>query len=77
MLPLTGDVQPSPLMQRNQSQQQHEPTEQVMIEDDPLMIAQTLTYVTDDGDTILTFNSAPLSTGEQCSILRVVWYQRP
>lgn len=57
---------PSPTMQRNQPQQ-HQASEQIMIDDDPLMIAQTLTYVTDDGDTVLTFHSAPFSTGEQLS----------
>jgi hypothetical protein len=57
---------PSPMMQRNQQQIQQQ-IEQVMIDDDPLLIAQTLTYVTDDGDTVLTFNSAPFSTGKQCA----------
>lgn len=57
---------PSPTMQRNQSQQ-HQAIDQVMIDDDPLMIAQTLTYVTDDGDTVMTFHSAPFSTGEKCT----------
>jgi len=33
------------------------------------MIAQTLTYVTDDGDTILTFNSAPLSTAFKVRVI--------
>ncbi len=32
--------------------------------DDPLLIAQTLTYVTDDGSVMLSFTSAPFSFGE-------------
>jgi hypothetical protein len=32
--------------------------------EDPLLISQSLTYVTDDGETLHSFNSAPLSTGK-------------
>lgn len=32
--------------------------------DDPLLIAQTLTYVTDDGSVLLSFTSAPFSFGK-------------
>ena len=31
--------------------------------DDPLLIAQTLTYVTDNGSVVLSFTSAPFSLG--------------
>ena len=31
--------------------------------DDPLLIAQTLTYVTDDGSVITSYSSAPFSFG--------------
>ena len=34
--------------------------------DDHLLIAQTLTYVTDDGSVLLSFTSAPFSFGENC-----------
>ena len=30
--------------------------------DDPLLIAQSLTYVTDDGSVLLSYQSAPFST---------------
>ena len=33
--------------------------------DDPLLIAQTLTYVTDDGSVLLSFASAPFSFGKK------------
>ena len=33
------------------------------LDDDPLLIAQTLTYVTDDGSVVLSFQSAPFSLG--------------
>ena len=32
--------------------------------DDPLLIAQTLTYVTDNGSVVMSFSSAPFSFGE-------------
>lgn len=32
--------------------------------DDPLLIAQSLTYVTDDGSVIMSYSSAPFSFGE-------------
>jgi hypothetical protein len=37
--------------------------------DDPLLIAQTLTYVTDDGSVLLSFTSAPFSFGELALVL--------
>ena len=33
------------------------------LDEDPLLIAQTLTYVTDDGSVVLSFQSAPFSLG--------------
>jgi hypothetical protein len=32
--------------------------------DDPLLIAQTLTYVTDNGSVVMSFSSAPFSFGK-------------
>ncbi len=37
--------------------------------DDPLLIAQTLTYVTDDGSVLLSFTSAPFSFGQSLYFL--------
>ena len=31
--------------------------------DDPLLIAQTLTYVTDNGSVVMSYSSAPFSFG--------------
>lgn len=44
--------------------------------DDPLLIAQTLTYVTDDGSVLLSFTSAPFSFGkrEKNYMLCVHWF---
>jgi len=45
-------------------QQQHQGqfnNDEVVDPDDPLLIAQTLTYVTDDGSVVLSFTSAPFS----------------
>jgi hypothetical protein len=47
-------------MQRTQQRQQ-----EIDIHEDPLLIAQTLTYVTDDGSVLASFQSAPASWGKQ------------
>jgi hypothetical protein len=43
--------------------------------DDPLLIAQTLTYVTDDGSVLLSFTSAPFSFGEFVLVVFAGWAQ--
>jgi len=35
----------------------------MLADEDPLLISQSLTYVTDDGETLHSFQSAPFSTG--------------
>jgi hypothetical protein len=41
------------------------PNNMIQVEDDdPLLIAQTLTYVTDDGSVVSSFHPAPYSLGE-------------
>jgi hypothetical protein len=47
-------------MQRTQQRQQ-----EVDVNEDPLLIAQTLTYVTDDGSVLASFQSAPASWGKK------------
>lgn len=37
----------------------------MLADEDPLLISQSLTYVTDDGSTLHTFHAAPLSNGKQ------------
>ena len=37
---------------------------EMMADEDPLLISQSLTYVTDDGSVLHSFQSAPFSTGE-------------
>jgi hypothetical protein len=41
----------------------HRTPQQMVMDEDPLLIAQTLTYVTDDNSVILSFKSAPASWG--------------
>ena len=36
---------------------------EMMADEDPLLISQSLTYVTDDGSVLHSFQSAPFSTG--------------
>lgn len=38
---------------------------EMLADEDPLLISQSLTYVTDDGSVLHSFQSAPFSTGEQ------------
>mmetsp|Transcript_38528 Transcript_38528/g.78673 ORF Transcript_38528/g.78673 Transcript_38528/m.78673 type:complete len:118 (-) Transcript_38528:732-1085(-) len=52
------------LNQRQHLQQQQLPQQQQIDPDDPLLIAQSLTYVTDDGSVNVSFASAPFSTCE-------------
>ena len=47
-----------------QLQQHQEQFGEEVDPDDPLLIAQTLTYVTDDGSVMLSFTSAPFSFGK-------------
>ena len=35
-----------------------------IVDEDPLMISQTLTYVTDDGSVVHSFHSAPFAWGK-------------
>ena len=42
--------------------------------DDPLLIAQTLTYVTDDGSVLLSFTPAPFSFSEYCICIYIYIY---
>ena len=37
---------------------------EMLADEDPLMISQSLTYVTDDGGLLHSFQSAPFSTGK-------------
>jgi hypothetical protein len=44
----------------------------MLADEDPLLISQSLTYVTDDGSILHSFESAPFSVGTQhyhCSIV--------
>ena len=41
----------------------------VLDPDDPLLIAQSLTYITDDGSVVLNFSSAPFSFGKRCELM--------
>lgn len=41
-----------------------EAKDEMLVDDDPLLIAQTLTYVTDDGSVAMSFQQAPFTFGE-------------
>jgi hypothetical protein len=55
-------MEPPSIMQRTRSQELV-PDNNPMLDEDPLLISQTLTYVTDDGSVLHAFHSAPFSFG--------------
>ena len=49
---------------------------EMLADEDPLLISQSLTYVTDDGSVLHSFQSAPFSTGacrSNCGCLSQHW----
>jgi hypothetical protein len=55
-------MEPASTMQRTRSQELV-PDNNPMLDEDPLLISQTLTYVTDDGSVLHAFQSAPFTFG--------------
>jgi hypothetical protein len=49
--------------QRTRSQEMVEDHHEHIVDEDPLLISQSLTYVTDDGSVLHSFQSAPFSWG--------------
>lgn len=45
-------------------EQQRKEQQEMMLDEDPLLISQTLTYVTDDGSVLHSFQSAPFTFGK-------------
>jgi len=45
------------------AQEQQAAKVEMLADEDPLLISQSLTYVTDDGGILHSFQSAPFSTG--------------
>lgn len=52
-----------PQEQKETAAMHEEPQNGTIDPDDPLLIAQTLTYVTDNGSIVMSYSSAPFSTG--------------
>lgn len=59
---LTGSWQPPPTFQKFHFTMAEQTTD-IIADEDPLLISQSLTYVTDDGGILHSFRSARLSTG--------------
>jgi hypothetical protein len=51
------------MQQRTRSQDMVEEHHHHIVDEDPLLISQSLTYVTDDGSVLHTFQSSPFSWG--------------
>ena len=64
--PSTTQIGIDPLkeMMNRQTQYREGATEAVTDPDDPLLIAQTLTYITDNGSVVLSFAATPFSFGK-------------
>jgi hypothetical protein len=63
----SSDPQPSTQqskMNRTRSHELVDDNNHHIVDEDPLLISQTLTYVTDDGSVLHTFQSAPFSFGK-------------
>jgi hypothetical protein len=59
------------MQQRTRSQDMVEEHHHHIVDEDPLLISQSLTYVTDDGSVLHTFQSSPFSWGTfYCSTWR-------
>jgi hypothetical protein len=56
-------------MHRTRSREMVDDAHHQIVDEDPLLISQTLTYVTDDGSVLHSFQSAPFSFGESISFL--------
>lgn len=52
------------MLQRQRSQEMVEDHHNHIVDEDPLLISQSLTYVTDDGSVLHSFRSANFSMGE-------------
>jgi hypothetical protein len=67
--------QPSDMHHRTRSTELVEDSHLNILDEDPLLISQTLTYVTDDGSVLHSFQSAPFSF---CTfiLLRFVIFKR-
>jgi len=62
--PLASDApSASSLPHQTLDAQQKKEKQEMMLDEDPLLISQTLTYVTDDGSVLHSFQSAPFSFG--------------
>lgn len=56
------------MLQRTRSQEMVDDHHNHIVDEDPLLISQSLTYVTDDGSVLHSFRSSPFSIGK-CSFL--------
>ena len=53
----------STMLQRTRSQDMVDDHHNHIVDEDPLLISQSLTYVTDDGSVLHSFRSSPFSMG--------------
>lgn len=60
------DTQQAPALNKQRSKDMVDDAHHHIVDEDPLMISQTLTYVTDDGSVVHSFHSAPFSWGTSC-----------
>ena len=63
-------------MQQSTQQATQQPGQNLTVidPDDPLLIAQSLTYVTDNGSVVATFQSSPFSFGKEDKLHQTTLY---
>jgi hypothetical protein len=63
---IMADQVTEPVAPASDTQTEQQMKAEMLADEDPLLISQSLTYVTDDGGILHSFHSAPFSTGECC-----------
>ena len=63
------------MLQRTRSQDMVDDHHNHIVDEDPLLISQSLTYVTDDGSVLQSFRSSPFSMGTYFNSLFLLYFR--
>ena len=67
-----AQIQNNKMLQRQRSQERVEDHHSHIVDEDPLLISQSLTYVTDDGSVLHSFRAAHFSMGKSFNLVSTV-----
>lgn len=62
------------MLQRTRSQDMVDDHHNHIVDEDPLLISQSLTYVTDDGSVLHSFRSSPFSMGKSVFVYSILFF---